>query len=439
MDSSDDDFLPDPDRPRKEKKPPNPQAKCGQKRKLDQDSTKGKCFFIHLKSDIGFILAGKERVRQCRDRKSEEEKASLREKDRLRKAKRRRQMTNQEGEAQKEIRRRKRAHLTDEEKDVEKEKDRKRKADKVAERKEREDFEKREERLRHWDEMKEMDRKRKRKVRRKMTQVEHEFACVEQLIRRRKAREDRNEEEHLLDNLKAKKGMKYFKKFGRIKDYKASRYYNKYTDLEIWKIFRDLGYEYEEILEEKRPDILVSLNKARDEEMDARKKVYVSIEEKEKMEKEAFKKAKEAAIKEGKFRKSPILKLDQVCVNGNWYDVEDDPDEKKGEWVYNAGFYWWVGEGEPEPVDYPDFNDMQPVTEEDEQRSKEQEKEWLIDAMERMKEEKREYMRNYNEKKKKALLEPIILPENGEKCEYEKLRDKNIAELKKKRKELFMD
>ena len=48
MDSSDEDFLPDPDRPRKEKKPPDPPAKRGPKRKLEEDITKGKCFFISL-------------------------------------------------------------------------------------------------------------------------------------------------------------------------------------------------------------------------------------------------------------------------------------------------------------------------------------------------------------------------------------------------------
>ena len=63
MDSSDDDFLPDPDRPRKRKKPPDhcEASGSGQRRKLDEqdnkqsgpylhdDFTKGKCFFIYFK------------------------------------------------------------------------------------------------------------------------------------------------------------------------------------------------------------------------------------------------------------------------------------------------------------------------------------------------------------------------------------------------------
>ena len=60
MDSSDEDFLPDPERPRrgnlghpdsKERKPPDP-TRRGLKRKLDEDFTKGKCFFIFLMSDV---------------------------------------------------------------------------------------------------------------------------------------------------------------------------------------------------------------------------------------------------------------------------------------------------------------------------------------------------------------------------------------------------
>ena len=68
MDSSDEDFLPDPERPkrriippeeRRKKKPPDPaevgtskgcstQQLRGPKRKIEEDSTKGKCIFIFL-------------------------------------------------------------------------------------------------------------------------------------------------------------------------------------------------------------------------------------------------------------------------------------------------------------------------------------------------------------------------------------------------------
>ena len=57
MDSSDEDFLPDPDRPLRssipmdrKKKPPDRPANQprGQKRKPEEDSNKGKCFFIFL-------------------------------------------------------------------------------------------------------------------------------------------------------------------------------------------------------------------------------------------------------------------------------------------------------------------------------------------------------------------------------------------------------
>ena len=60
MDSSDEDFLPDPERPRKKKRPPDPieVSERSQKRKIDaqankqsglylhDDFTKGKCFLF---------------------------------------------------------------------------------------------------------------------------------------------------------------------------------------------------------------------------------------------------------------------------------------------------------------------------------------------------------------------------------------------------------
>ena len=68
MESSDEDFLPDPERPKKRTIPPEGKRKkkppdqteastskgCstrqlrGPKRKIEEDSTKGKCFFIFL-------------------------------------------------------------------------------------------------------------------------------------------------------------------------------------------------------------------------------------------------------------------------------------------------------------------------------------------------------------------------------------------------------
>ena len=68
MESSDEDFLPDPERPKKrtippegkrKKKPPDQteastskgcgtRQQRGPKRKIEEDSTKGKCFFVFL-------------------------------------------------------------------------------------------------------------------------------------------------------------------------------------------------------------------------------------------------------------------------------------------------------------------------------------------------------------------------------------------------------
>ena len=65
------------------------------------------------------------------------------------------------------------------------------------------------------------------------------------------------------------------------------------------------------------------------------------------------------------------------------------------------GEYHWAGEGEqPEHIKeskfwHADFNDMQPVTKEDEERFEKQKEVWLNYEIQKMREEKSQYMRNY--------------------------------------------
>ena len=44
------------------------------------------------------------------------------------------------------------------------------------------------------------------------------------------------------------------------------------------------------------------------------------------------------------------------------------------------------------------------------------------------------YMKNYREKKRAALMNPIVMPKVSEKSEYLLLQEKNIAELEERKK-----
>ena len=136
-----------------------------------------------------------------------------------------------------------------------------------------------------------------------------------------------------------------------------------------------------------------------------------------------------------------------AMVNGDWLwagEPKDDPEKPKGEWVYQAfdDDYIWVGEGDPPQDDHFDNSKNNwEVTEEDEKRFKEQEEKWLQHEMEKMREEKKAYMKEYHRKKKEALQRPIEMDIQSEKGEYEKLRDETLKEFERLKKEsgLFDD
>ena len=61
---------------------------------------------------------------------------------------------------------------------------------------------------------------------------------------------------------------------------------------------------------------------------------------------------------------------------------------------------------------------------------KEQEEKWLEMELERQKMKQRDYMKEYREKKKQKLNEPIEMIDYGEKSPYLLLQEKNIQERK---------
>ena len=139
-----------------------------------------------------------------------------------------------------------------------------------------------------------------------------------------------------------------------------------------------------------------------------------------------------------------------ACVDDEWHwawDPDDDPDKPKGKWVHvpTEDDYYWVGEGEP-PIDDGFTHDKVNLgswkpTEEDERRWKEENEERLKYEIEKMRQEKKDYMKNYHKRKKEELLQPIIMDQSGEKSDYDKLRDDNLKEFEelKKASGLFDD
>ena len=375
----------------------------------------------------------KNKFAKYRENQSKEAGDLRRERDRTKKKQKRSEISAEERAEQLKIRREKYAQ-------------------KVAERKESE----RKEKMRNsykWNE--EHHNKERIKKKRKERSIEEvELDCVEQLIRRRKEREERDDDQHLQDNLKAKEGMRELKTMSRIMPYKK-RYFYKMTEIEIWKIFRDLGPTYRELLEQRRPDVVKRLEDMEDEEkkllQDQRKKAEEEMKRSEKEEREKEEKIKvaiEKALKDGKTGTG--INEGYVCIDGVWHwagNPDDDPEKPKGEWVYLPidDEYYWSGEGDPPTEDHFSYNDTNQgswkVTEEDEKRWKEEDEKLLKYEMEKIREERKAYMKNYHKKKKEELLKPIILDQKGEKSKYEELRESNLKEFERLKKEsgLFDD
>ena len=365
----------------------------------------------------------KERMKRYRAKKTKVEKDKDREKDRLRHATKLSEKTLKE-----------KADLL--------KKRRQNYARKVAERKEEEIRERKENSYIFNEEF--HNRERIKKKRRERTAEEIELDCVEQLIRRRQERKDKDEEGKMEDNLKAKEGMRLLKTEGRMKPFKA-RFYHKNSELEIWKIFRNLGPSYKETLKEKRPEIANKLTQMEEEEKRVKDEKEKRVKDEKEKKENDLKQAIQDAVKEGKTGTG--LNEGYVMVDGDWFwagNPDDDPEKPKGEWVYHPidDDYTWVGEGDPPQDDHFDYDKNNwEVTEEDEQRFKEQREKWLKYEMEKMREEKKAYMKEYHRKKREALQQPIEIEDLGEKGEYEKLRDKTVKEFEKLKKEsgLFDD
>lgn len=322
--------------------------------------------------------SSKERVRRCRERKSDEEKAKYNETEKNRISQ-------------------KRLGMTEEEKERQREKDRQRKAKKVAEKKQA-----------AGEKKKEKEKIQKRKVRAERSELEVKYENIVQLIRRRQSRANRTEEQHLQDNLKAKEGMQRAKSKEKVE----WRYYHKMTDMEIWETFWRQGTKERALLKEKNPEVDAKLRAK------SRENFRRHEEENKKM------KERNAAHDQIMQESAPEGFVWSGGIDGDYHWAGEGPQPES---TKDPNF--WQADLNPT------------LTEEDEENLQKQREEWLKHDIEQMKKEKAEYQRNYQKKKKAALQEPILIPEAGSKSEYELLQERNIREFEslKKASGLFDD
>ena len=250
----------------------------------------------------------------------------------------------------------------------------------VNKRREQNRIDKREMRMRRSEEEIEIDnetaRVKMKKIRKEKGTEVKEFERIKYKHVKRVKRQQRSGKEHLLQNLKAKKGMQLLKDEGRLKEF-SHRSRGKFEEIRDWEMYSRKGERQREILKEEKPDIVDIIN------------------ERVRLEKENERKRRER--------------------------------EKEGEWCYNgeSGEYYWSGEGEP---NYGDTFTYEAPTAEELQKCREEERK----IWEALLEEKRENQKDKRKKKQEELQAAVNTPvqplPERELCPYEKLRESNIKE-----------
>ena len=290
----------------------------------------------------------------------------------------------------------KRAKMTEEEKERIRAKDRERKARRRAIEEPQDEDEKdynQKESKEYWTKVLAKDRKRKKKEIEARSEERKEFDRISQVLRMRKLRSKRSGKEHLLEKMKAQKGMSVLKNVGRYNAYKQRQRRVK-DEMLLWRIYSKSNIVSKKIFEAKKPDIA---EKFKLEEDELRNK----DEERE------------------KYR-------------------QEKRNQEGGSWEYDpcSGEYYWDGEGPP-----PDYNDdLEVLTPEELRDGEKQEKEWQeayaaemrLKKKEKMKEwraKNAERVRECRQRQREMLEEPIDIPENDTISAYEQIRNDNLKEL----------
>ena len=223
------------------------------------------------------------------------------------------------------------------------------------------------------------------------TEEEKKYIMIVKKHKIREKRKQRTGKEHLVENLKAKKGMKRLEDEGGLEEF-AYRSGRKTREIDDWELYFKGSKMNSNFLENKKPDIVQVLNEKRRKEIE-------ELYEKRRIEKEKERQR------------------------------EEEVKERGGEWCYNAEMEmdYWVGEGEPEIDSFQNH----PLTKEDLKQIKEQEEKEFEDLIKERREIRREERMQKEKERKAAMNKPVPpLPER-ELCDYEILRDKNVREREK--------
>ena len=257
----------------------------------------------------------------------------------------------------------------------------------------------------------ETDKQYRRKVRKGMTKAENEYERVYNLLKMRQERQARDGKGHLLDNLKAKQGMRDLREKGRVVGKEFMRRAKRDKDEEVlWWSYWTMGKTFKDVLMKKRPETAAAMK----EKEDLLKK---KEDERTKIEKEL---------------------------------------DAKGRWIWeNEEYYWSIPdkngcmksmaefEAEEEAEEEAKIAKLSPE-EKEEKRKKEEEKRkrdkemekkheeqmaiWYAQEQEEQKKERNRRVREKRKKQKEQLQIPIDMPSVGEKGAYEKARDDIICE-----------
>ena len=261
------------------------------------------------------------------------------------------------------------------------------------------------------DNEKQINREYKRRIRKGATEAENEYERVCNILKMRQGRQERDGKKHLLDNLKAKQGMRDLREKGRVVGREFMRRAKKYKDEEVlWWSYWSMGKTFKDVLMKKRPEAAAAMK-----------------------EKEDLLKKKEDERKE--IEKELDAKCRWIWENQEYY--WSIPDEN-GHMKSMAEF-----EAEEEAEEEAKYAKLTPEEkeekrkkeEEQRKRDKEMEKKheeqmaiWYAQEEEERKKERNRRVREKRKKQKEQLQKPIDMPSVGEKGAYEKVRDDIICE-----------
>ena len=252
----------------------------------------------------------------------------------------------------------------------------------------------------------ENDKAYRRRVRAGMTGAEVEYEQVYNLLKQRHARQSRDGKAHLLDNLKAKRGMRDLKEIGRVFAYMRRGKREKDEEV-LWWRFWIKGQHYKDILTKKNPEIAARMSEK--EEFLKKKQ-----EDREKLEEELDARGRWVFDSDGEY----------------YWSIPDENGHRKSLAQYEAELE------ENEPKLSPE-EEEEKKRKDEEKRKKDREmwrkhdeqmEKWAEQEKIQKKEELAKKQRERRKKKKEDLLKPIQLPKPAEKSDYEKARDKNIQE-----------